>query len=308
MTPSSAQAPNVAARPLLEPGALLVLGAAACWGTTGTLQALAPVGASSLSIGAARLLVGGLALLVFAGAQGLLGHTRDLPLRPTLLAALAVAAYQLCFFAGVRRAGVAAGTLVAIGSAPIFAGALGMLILRERPGFRWALATALAIAGCTLLVASGGSPGAQSQGRLGILLALGAGGSYAIYTLASKRIVAAAPPDLAASAVFGLGALLLLPVLVLSDVRWLASPRGAVVALGLGLVATAAAYILYTRALRTLPAGTAVTLALGEPLVASLLGVFLLGERLPARGWAGALLIFAALLSLSIQRAPWRTR
>lgn len=252
--------------------------------------------------------MGGVALLLFAGAQGLLRRTRDLPLGPTLLAALAVAAYQLCFFAGVRRAGVAVGTLVAIGSAPIFAGVLSMTFLRARPGLRWAVATALAIAGCTLLVAGGGTPGAQSSGFLGILLALGAGGSYAIYTLASKRIVITAPPDLAAAAVFGLGALFLLPVLLLSDTRWLATPRGAGVALALGLVATALAYILYTRALRTVPAGTAVTLALGEPLVASLLGVFLLGERLSVRGWTGVLLIFAALLSLSIQRAPWRTR
>ena len=73
-------------------------------------------------------------------------------------------------------------------------------------------------------------------------------------------------------------------------------------------MATTAAYILYTRALRTVPASTAVTLALGEPLVASLLGVFLLGERLSTAGWAGVLLIFTALITLSVRRTPWRPR
>ena len=291
-------------RPALDPGALLVLGAALCWGTTGTLQALAPASASSLSIGAVRLLVGGLALMLYVTGRGLLRHVHTLPPRATMLAALAVAAYQLCFFAGVRRAGVAAGTLLAIGSSPIFAGALGMIMLRERPEARWAVATLLAIGGCTLLVAGANGTAAARVDPFGALLAVGAGASYASYTLLTKRIVATAPPDLVSAAIFSLGALILLPLLLFSDMRWLATPQGAGVALGLGIIATAAAYILYTRALRIVPASTAVTLALGEPLVAGLLGVFLLGERLSAAGWVGGLLIFAALLSLSIQRAP----
>ncbi len=293
-------------RPAFGSGPLLVLGAALCWGTTGTLQALAPAGASSLSVGAVRLLVGGLALLFFAAARGLLRDVRALPLAATLLAAVAVAAYQLCFFAGVRIAGVAAGTLVAIGSAPIFAGVLGILVLRERPGTRWAIATLLAIGGCTLLVAGGNGSSINRPEPLGVLLALGAGASYAIYTLLTKRIVAEVAPDLAAAAVFSLGALLLSPLLFVSDMRWLATPRGAGVALALGLVATAIAYRLYTRALRTVPASTAVTLALAEPLAAGLLGVFVLGERLSTAGWLGGLLIVAALLLLTIQRAPQR--
>jgi DME family drug/metabolite transporter len=285
----------------VEPGALLVLGAAICWGTTGTLQVLAPAGASSLSVGAMRLLIGGLALLIFAAMRGLLPHARRLPPAQTLLAALAVAAYQLCFFAGVRRTGVAVGTLVAIGSAPVLAGAMAALFLRERQGLRWALSTALAVTGCVLLAGIGAQTASAAVDPMGVLLALGAGASYAIYTLASTRIVTAVPPDLAAAATFGLGALFLLPIFLVSDGSWLLTPRGVAAALALGLVATAAAYIMYTRALRTVKAGTAVTLALGEPLVATLLGVFLLGERLDVRGLVGLLLITAALLALTLR-------
>lgn len=284
----------------LDSGALLVLGAAVLWGTTGTAQAFAPEGASPIAVGTVRLVIGGLALLAFAAGQGLLRQVRNLPWLPTLLAAAAMASYQLCFFAAVKRTGVAVGTVVAIGSAPIIAGLLGILMQREWPGGRWVLATLMAVAGCTLLTLAG-SGGAQIE-PLGLILALGAGAAYAIYTLFSKRILITVPPDLAAASVFFLGGMMLAPLLFVSDLSWLIEPRGMVVALELGLLATAAAYILYTRGLVTTPVAAAVTLSLGEPLVASLLGVFVLGEQLTPAAWLGVMLVFAGLASLTVGR------
>ncbi len=283
----------------LDRGSLLVLGAAVLWGTTGTAQAFAPAGASSISIGAVRLVIGGAALLIFAGAQGLLWQFRDLPRIAWLASALAMAAYQLAFFEGVRRTGVAAGTIVTIGSAPIFAGMLMAFANRRAPSGRWMVATALAILGCVLLVTSGGEVTVQPAG---IALALAAGASYALYAFFTERILARnIPSDLAAAATFGLGALFLLPVLFLTDLSWLRTPNGLLVALELGLFATAAAYILFTRGLRQTPLANAVTLTLAEPIVASLLGVLVVGERLSAQGWLGVGLVFVALVLLTLQ-------
>ncbi len=295
-----------AEKPGVEPGVWLVLLAAVCWGTTGTTQAFAPAGASPLSVGAARLAVGGGALVLLALLQGQARQLHTLPLWPTLGAAATLATYQLTFFAGVRLAGVATGTLFAIGSAPILAGLLTWLLHGRAPGARWVLATALAVTGAVLLVLGGdgasAQEGAASSLVMGLLLAVGAGASYAVFTLCSARMVASAPPGLAAAASFGLGALLLLPVFAFTDGGWLASPRGMGVALMLGLVATALPYQLYNRALRFVPVNTAVTLALAEPLTASLLGVALLGERLPPLGWLGVALVFAGLLVLTVAR------
>lgn len=283
----------------LNRGSLLVLAAAVLWGTTGTAQSFAPANASSISIGAVRLIIGGSALLLFAAAQGLLPQLKRMPLLPWLLSAAAMAAYQLAFFEGVRRTGVAAGTVVTIGSAPVFAGLLSTFTLRRAPGVRWGAATALAIAGCALLVLAGG--GMQVQ-PLGILLALAAGLSYALYAFFTTRILAGGvSSDLAAAATFSLGALFLLPVLFVTDLAWLTTGRGVVVALELGLLATAAAYILFTRGLLHVPLSDAVTLTLGEPIVAGLLGVVVVGERLSLQGWFGVALVFAALLVLTLQ-------
>lgn len=68
------------------------------------------------------------------------------------LGGLAVAAYQACFFFGVARTGVAVGTVVALGIAPLATGLLGLL-LGERPDRRWTLATVGAVAGVVLLLA-----------------------------------------------------------------------------------------------------------------------------------------------------------
>src|SRR5690554_6286870 len=102
-------------------GSLLILLAAMLWGTTGTAQALAPVGATPLAVGTLRLAVGGGALVLVSALRGTL-HVRHWRHPAALLAAAGVAGYQASFFGGVARTGVAVGTLVAIGSAPVIAG------------------------------------------------------------------------------------------------------------------------------------------------------------------------------------------
>jgi DME family drug/metabolite transporter len=278
-----------------------VLAAAVLWGTTGTAQAFAPAGAEPAAIGAMRLLVGGLALLALALVRGALHQGRPWPLWATALAAACMALYQVQFFAAVARTGVAVGTIVAIGSAPILAGLLGLLVQGERPGRRWLAATTLAVVGCGLLIASGG--GEMKIDTLGILLALGAGLAYATYAVANKRLLAEQPPEAAVAVVFCLGALCLSPLLFTAHLDWLAEPRGLLVVLHLGLIATAAAYTLFAHGLLVTPVASAVTLSLAEPVTAAILGVAVLGERLTPPALLGIGLVFSGLALLSLRRA-----
>lgn len=278
-------------------GVWFVLAAAILWGTTGTSQGLAPAGVASTTIGAVRLAVGGLALLIIALLRQRFRAGGRWPLMATVVSALFVAAYQLCFFAGVARTGVAAGTMVAIGSAPVAAGILGYLVRKERLGGRWLLATLLAVIGCGLLATGAGG----LQGNLsGILMALGAGVSYAAYTVSIKGLLELHSPDAVMAVVFCLAALFLSPLLFIAPLGWLVAPRGLLVALHLGVVATALSYILFARGLQTVSVGTAATLSLGEPLTAALLGVLVLGERLAALQLVGVLLLFSGLILLAM--------
>ncbi|MCA9972272.1 MAG: EamA family transporter, partial [Anaerolineales bacterium] len=166
------------------------------------------------------------------------------------------------------------------------------------PTRRWLLATLLSLTGCGLLLLSGGDlrpdPG-------GLLLALAAGGCYAVYVVASKGL-AERPSLPTQAAIFTAGSLLLLPLLFAVDLTWLAAPRARLMVLHLGVVTIGVAYVLFANGLRRLPAATAATLSLAEPLTAGLLGTRLLGERLPPIALAGLALLFAGLALLTTER------
>jgi len=98
---------------------------------------------------------------------------------------------------------------------------------------------------------------------------------------------------------FGLGAVLLLPVLAVTGAGWIATTGGASLALFLGVVPTALAYVLFARGLKRLSAAETATLTLAEPLTATLLGVVVLGESLSAPSALGACLILGGLLVLA---------
>ena len=276
----------------------LVLLSAVLFGTTGTAQALGPDGTSPLAVGAARIAIGGAALVAIALAAGALRDGIRWRPGPVLAGALGVAGFQLCFFAAVDATGVAVGTVVAIGSGPGFAGLFGLALRGERPTRRWALATLLAVAGAALLVLAGGS--AADHDLAGVALALGAGASYGLYTVTSKTLLDEGhQPQGVMAVAFGLGGLLLAPALALADTAWLTAPGGAALALYLGLIPTAAAYLLFAGGLRRLAAASVATLTLAEPLTAATLGVVVLGERPGPIAGIGALLVLSGLVMLA---------
>lgn len=267
------------------------------WGTTGTSQALAPEGAGPLSVGALRIAIGGAALLAIALARGSFAGTSPWPLLPTAAAVVSMAAYQPLFFTGAAMTGVAVGTLVTLASCPVITGVLAYVFFRERPGGRWYVSSAMALAGCALLILSGGE--AEASDPVGMLFSLGAGFSYSVFVLSSKRLLMERGADAVNGLIFSAAGLLLLPALLAYPPSWLLQPRGILVAAHLGLVATALAYFLFLKGLSAIPASTGVTLTMAEPLTASLLGVFLLGERLGGTGAAGAAMLFLGLALLA---------
>jgi drug/metabolite transporter, DME family len=274
---------------------VLVLLSAVCFGMTGTAQALGP-DAAPVTVGAVRIAIGGALLLLVA--RTVPAAAAPWPRRELGVIAVAIATYQLAFFAAVDRTGVAVGTVVALGSAPAIAGVAGRLVDREPLTARWAAATALACSGVLLLVLGGGG---ASVDPLGIILAMVSGAGYASYTVLAKRLLRRGhAPERVMAASFSLGALLLVPVLLLGDVGWLASGDGLAMALFLGAIPTALAYVLFARGLRHLTPGETATLTLAEPLTAMGLGVLALGERPGAVAAVGAGLVLAGLLALAL--------
>jgi DME family drug/metabolite transporter len=283
---------------------LQVLLAAVLFGTTGASQALGPAATTPLGVGAIRLVVGGfglLAVLPLVGEQvrdavGLWRTARG------VVSGVCTAGYQICFFAAVAQTGVAVGTVIAIGSGPVFAGLLGRLMLREYPSRAWFAAASLSACGLAML--SFGELANAEADPLGIVLALGSGLGYALYTVLSRSLIQdGAPSEAVMAASFGLGGVLMLPVLVVEPLEWVSTPGGAILAICLGLGTTTLAYVLYGRGLAVLPAAAVTTLVLAEPLVATGLGVLVLGEVLSLPEMAGVTMISAGLVTQGVGAA-----
>lgn len=286
--------------------ALAVVAGAATWGTTGTSQALADLAASPAAVGAARTVAGALALVLLAGlvdraSEPTTPPPSRSPAAPLLVAGAAIAVYQVLFFAGVAATGVAIGTVVGIGSVPVLTGAVAWAVDGTRPLGRWWAATGLAIAGATLVLLRSGAT--TEVDALGVLMALGAGLSYAVLTVASRRLLDGGwRPTRAMAGVFLVGAVPSALVLVVGDGAQLLTVRGGVLVAWLAVVTVALGYALYARGLRVLPPATVGTLTLTEPLVAAVLGVAVLGERPGPLAVLGAgLLGFGLVL---VARAP----
>ena len=283
-------------------GLVLVCLAAVSWGTTGSAMALlAREGTPSpLLVGWARMagaapcLLLAVALVPPSASERREWRPRDWA-RAALLGA-AMAAYQVCYFWAVPRTGVALTALLAICSAPLMIAVGAALTLKERPGPATLAALLLAVAGTAMILAGPHRDGtAPPTFVAGAISALGAGISYAVYAVTAKGLLRRAAPLPLAALTFTLAALLLTPVLALERGAAAQLAAGWPLLLYLGVVPTAAAYVVFGAGLRRLTATTAGVATLLEPLTAATLGVLLFGERLGAIGWAGAALLLAAL-------------
>jgi DME family drug/metabolite transporter len=103
------------------------------------------------------------------------------------------------------------------------------------------------------------------------------------------------------AAAFGIGALVLLPVLIATQPTWLLHADGIALALFLGTIPTALAYLLFAAGLRRMTASETATLTLAEPLTAGVLGAAVLAEPLSGPAVAGAGLVLAALVALAVR-------
>ena len=275
---------------------LVVLLGAILWGTTGTAQTFMPQTIHPLAVGASRLAVGGFSLLIILLVLRKISF-RNWPWKSTLYAAISMAVFQYLFFSSVRLTGVAIGTVVTIGSAPVFSGIIEWLLVKRRPTRVWVIATTLAIIGCLLLFLN---KDGIVVNPLGVAMSLGAGLLFAFYTLVNKEVLAKVDAVPAVAVIFSVSALMLLPFLFLFETEGLLTGRGISVVLYLGIATTSIAYILFSVGLKRIPSSSAVTLSLAEPLTAAVLSVLVVGEQLNVTSWMGVALLLGGILVLTL--------
>jgi len=160
------------------------------------------------------------------------------------------------------------------------------------------VALALAVAGCALV----GRVYDLTNVRLnwlGVLLGLGAGLTYGLYTIFCKVAQRRHTIWSTLAYALGVGALFLLPLQSQAALtQAVSTPQTLILLLLLGLVPTLGGGVAFNAGLRRVTASSASIVATLEPVVAMLLGRLVFGERLEALQMVGAGLILAAVVVL----------
>jgi DME family drug/metabolite transporter len=274
-----------------------VLLACVLFSTSATGRAYLDFPGSSISVGAWRVFLGGIGLAAYAAIRYGTSGLRQLVKLPVVwVMALAVLAYQISFFIGAARIGVAMGTLGALATAPFFAGVLGWIVGTGKPSGIWAISTVMGVIGLALITGV-----SEVRDNLGFFAVFISGVMYAIFTVFGVRLTRT--HDVTGAEVlgvaFGIGAVLSLPIVLFTS-AWINSALLVGFVLYIGLATTALGYILFGNGLTHLSPGTVSTLTLAEPVLATLMGVFILGEAMNLRGWIGCAVIIGALALLGI--------
>ncbi|MDN4481028.1 DMT family transporter [Demequina muriae] len=283
---------------------LLVLLAAALWGTGGVLGTLLADDGQvpPASVAMWRMLVAGSALSLWLVARGAL-RLRSLTapmLRRLLATGALIAAFEVLYFTSIALAGVGLATLVAIGSAPAWVVLWDWVRRGDRPDARRTLALVVALAGLVALL--GSSLDAGDGALAGVALSIATGAVFAGVTVVNRVAVPGLGAARLTALAFSAGGLMLVPVAVL--LGW-GAPAGVVswgYALALGIGSTALAYLAYLTGLQTVPPFVATVVALVEPLVAAVLGALIFVERIGPGGLLGGAALASAVVLLRPQR------
>lgn len=284
-----------------------IVGAAVLWGTTGTAAAFAP-SVSALAIGAGAMGIGGI-LQALVNVRSFRRDLGGLSANRSLIAvgAFCVFVYPLAFYTSMRAAGVALGCTISLASAPLMSAVIERLLDKRPLSRRWVSACAFAIPGAGLICvpdAAGPSNGSTSS-VLGVGLGLVAGLTYAGYARV-LRVLQGRGVSRGAStgAVFGVGGMILIPVLFIAGGSALSGSWQTVMVIAyLALVPMFLGYILFGYGLAKVDTTTATTVTLIEPAVATVTAVWILGESLSHAAWLG---LAALAFALSILFAPAR--
>lgn len=286
-------------------GSIGVLAAAALWGTTGTAATFAPE-VSPLAIGALAMGLGGIMQALIA--TRLITSSRAKIARQwrlMLLGSVAIGIYPLAFYSSMKLAGVAVGTVISIGFAPLISALLERVFDKKRLTSQWKTGAAFGITGATMLCLS--KSHLQNTGSIeinnyiyGILMGLVAALTYAAYSHIAHRLMQQGIGSRAAmGSLFGIGGLLLLPVLYFTGSAFLHSWSNIAVGIYMASVPMFLGYILFGFGLARISASTATTLSLFEPAVATILAVIIVGEHLTIAAWSGIALIVTCLFILT---------
>ncbi len=270
------------------------------WGSSGIfVHFLEPFGFTSMQMTLGRELSAAIvmALFIFFADKKLFRTSfRDLVLYA--LSGISMFLAAALYYRAMQITSVSTA-VVLMYTSPIFIMICSIAFFGEKLTLIKSVAVVAMLCGCGLVsgIASG-----FNVNLVGFLFGIGAGIAYSIYNIVTKiEMIRGCNPKTATVYCFIFAALSAFLTSNPSGAAEIiaARPSGAVLLAACGIFTCVVPYFLYTLALRDIPAGTAASLGIIEPMAATLYSVVFLGERLDIYSICGIVLILGAVLALS---------
>lgn len=283
---------------------LFIIIAGCLWGSMGIfVRGLSSYGFTSLEIGALRVF----GALLFLGTGIFLYNKKLLRVRLKDLWCFAgtgivsIVFFNYCYFTTIQLTSLSVAAVL-LYTAPVFVTVLSIFLFKEKFHLRKLAALILAFVGCVFV--TGILSETLTLTTEGILLGLGAGFGYAMYSIFGRYAIQRGYESLTISfytflfACFGF-----LPLIDVGHLTscWKPEWKCAGLVLGLVLLTTVIAYLTYTLGLTYMEAGKASILASIEPVVATLIGFFLYKETLSWMTLLGVVLVLGSAIIVNLE-------
>ena len=273
-----------------------IVTAAVLWGIISIfMSALSKMGLNSIGTAAVRFIISALlmsAYYVLKDRKKFIIKIKDIPLfLGTGIAGLLF--FSLCYFVTINTIGVAFA-VVFLYTAPIFVSIISALAFKEPMGKTKILSVIITFIGCIfvseMLWAN------EKIGLIPLLIALGAGFGYGLYTIFCKALILRNyDSETITLYTFIVSSIGILPLLPYGNLESIMNPAGIFWAVLLALFSAVIPYLLYSKGLETVDASVAAVLSTIELVVGAIVGFAVFKENLSISKITGIILILIAV-------------
>ncbi|RST58292.1 EamA family transporter [Siminovitchia terrae] len=211
-----------------------------------------------------------------------------------------IAFFNWAYFTAMNMMSISIAVML-LYTGPAFVVVLSNLFLKERLTGKKLAAVLMTVTGCAVIALSGDN----SSGNwtlLGFVIGLCSGLGYALYSIFSKLALRKYNSMTITLYTFLIASICLLPFFPFWKKTFGLPLEGWLYIVGLGLIPTVIAYLLYTTGLSKVETSTASILATVEPVAAVIIGILLFHEQLYGGQLAGASMIVSSILIISYER------
>ena len=212
---------------------------------------------------------------------------------------LALLFFTCCYFTSMNFIDLSTAAIL-LYTAPPMVMVMSFFIFGEKFTKKKVLALVMAFAGCCLVSGRGES----AISVIGLLLGLGSGLGYALFSifarLAMNRGYNSLTVNFWSCLLAALGAMIIWPPGETFSICT-SSASNAILCISMGAISCYLPYYFYTKGLEGMETGRASILASLEPVVATLVGVFIFAQPLSFMSGCGVVLVLGAILVLNVK-------